>query len=194
MRFVIPALAAGISQRSPPSGGPVDTFTAAQPLCMTQRDSRCPPRHSREGRPLHNPFPPPAGGGAEGGGGPAPPSSIWYPCRQDPLSRSATAPPARGSKLIKGLRRRESILEDSHSPSRCACLASESMWTSMDLGAAHTLLTGWIPACAGMTEVVRKGRREGGRWKAGMTETGISPMPASDLLLWVARLGDACAG
>ena len=54
-------------------------------------------------RPLHNPFPPPAGGGAEGGGGPAPPSSIWYPRRQDPLSRSATAPPARGSKLIKGL-------------------------------------------------------------------------------------------
>ncbi len=37
----------------------------------------------------------------EGGGGTAPPSAIWYLGQEDPLSRSATAPPARGSKLIQ---------------------------------------------------------------------------------------------
>ena len=62
-------------------------------------------RHTRAcRRPLYNLFPPPAGGDAEGGGGPAPPSAICYLRQQDPLSRSATAPPARGSNLIKGLR------------------------------------------------------------------------------------------
>ena len=56
------------------------------------RGSRCRRDTRDKRRPLHNPFPPPAGGGAEGGGGPAPPSSIWYPRRQDPLSRYESSP------------------------------------------------------------------------------------------------------
>ena len=67
-------------------------------------------------RPLHNPFPPPAGGGAEGGGGPVPPSPICYPRRRDPLSRFATAPPRRGSKLIKGLRQAETFAKPLNRP------------------------------------------------------------------------------
>ncbi len=86
------------------------------------RHTCAPNRHSRVGRPLHNLFPPPAEGGDEGGGGPAPPSPIWYPRRQDPLSRSATAPPARGSKSINGLRRRES-----RSERRGRCVAEHAL-------------------------------------------------------------------
>ena len=137
-------------------------------LPRPQRQSRtphrhtcAPTRHSRVGRPLHILFPPPARGGAEGGGGPAPPGPIWYPRRQDPLSRSATAPPARGSKLIKGLRRRESRSERQ---GRCVAEHVLAALTSELASARYPR-----PRTA-MTAIPLAGVRQFLRWASGWLE------------------------